>query len=146
MHDSISPPLYVWRLQWYSPYSEPPEGQPRIRAEIATCDHRQAPEAIVALVRPGDHYSLTFQYLPPPHREMTPEAKAALRRKRLERRMRQRYPLFAEQFVSEKVAARPSYYLDGVGNDDAERSRILAAEREYYEYMVANIGRLFVYA
>lgn len=76
---------------------------------------------------------------------MTPEAKAALRRKRLERRMKQRYPLFAEQFVSEKVAARPSYYLEGAADGDAERKRILEAEREYYEYMAANIGRLFIY-
>lgn len=33
---------------------------------------------------------MTFKYLPPPRHEMTPEAKASLRRKRLERRMKQR--------------------------------------------------------
>ena len=59
--------------------------------------------------------------------------------------MRQRYPLFAEQFAAEKVAARPGYYLEGVADGDAERERILAAEREYYECMSANAGRLFVY-
>lgn len=76
---------------------------------------------------------------------MTPEAKASLRRKRLERRMKQRYPLFAEQFAGEKVAARPGYYLDGVADGDAEKARILDAERDFYEHMLANVDRLFVY-
>jgi len=41
VHNSTPPPtLYVWQLQWYSPYSEPPDGKPRIRAEIATRERR----------------------------------------------------------------------------------------------------------
>lgn len=76
---------------------------------------------------------------------MTPEAKAALRRKRLERRMSDKYPLLAEQFIAEAVAAKPGYFLEGVSEGGAERARILAEEREYYERMSANIGRLFIY-
>lgn len=141
---STLPTLYVWRLQWHSPYSEPPDGKPRIRAEMATHD-RRAPEAIVALASPGDGYALTFQHLPPPHRSMTSEAKARLRQKRLVRRMQRRYPLFVEQFAAEKIAARPDYYLEGVSDGDAERERVLATERDYYELMLANVSRLFVY-
>lgn len=66
-------------------------GWPAARpGELATRDHRNASEARLALTHPGDRCSMTFQYLPLPRREMTPEAKASLRRKRLERRMKQR--------------------------------------------------------
>lgn len=53
-------------------------------------DHRNAQEALLALTHPRNHCSMTFQYLPPPWREMAPEAKSSLRRKRLERHIKQR--------------------------------------------------------
>lgn len=138
------PALFIQRIEWGNPYTSPPDGRPRVRAEIATCDPR-TPEALRALKTPGDGWSITSRYCALPAREMTPEAKASMRRKRLEKRMNDKYPLLADQFVAEKIAAQPGYYLDGVSEGDAERARILAEEREYYERMAANIGRLFNY-
>ena len=141
-----SPALFIHRLEWFNPYTSPPDGRPRVRAEIATLDSR-TPAALIALkTTPGDGWSNTVRYCPPPsEREMTPEAKASMRRKRLGTLMNKKYPLFAEQFVAEKITAMPNYYLDGTSEGDAERLRILAEEREYYERMSANVGRLFVY-
>ena len=144
-----APAIFIHQLAWGNPYTSPPDGLPRLRAEIAA-DGPRTPQALADYMAavgstPGDGWSLIIRYRSAPARQMTPEAKASMRRKRLQRRMDEKYPLLAEQFVAEKIDAQPGYYIDGISDGDEERVRILAEERAYYERMSANVGRLFVY-
>lgn len=136
--------LMVYALQWANPYTEPTDGRPRVLAEVSTTT-RVCPAALQALWRPGSGYVITIRHIPKPVRERAPEAKAADRQRRLRRRMEKRYPLFAEEFTAQKIAAVPTYYLDGQSDGDAERRRVLDDESAYWERMSAAVGELFVY-
>jgi hypothetical protein len=80
-------------------------------------------------------------------RQLSQERLASQRLKRLERRMRRKYPLLAEQFIAEAMAAKPAYYA-GVTHAPLEeaRQRLLAQEAARRLYLAAHWGELLVYA
>ena len=62
--------------------------------------------------RPGDGYSLCFEIVDTgkPRRQLSLETKQRIRRRNLERRVRRRWPLFAEEFIAEALRRKPDYY------------------------------------
>lgn len=110
------PPTYdgVWKVEWLNPYTEP-AGE-RVLAERVVpnwhdAEDKRMPADLVALAgeRPG--YAVTWAFRPDqPRRRWSQEAKAKARVRRLRERMERRYPLFAEQFIAERMAANPAYY------------------------------------
>jgi hypothetical protein len=80
-------------------------------------------------------------------RQLSQEGLASQRLKRLERRMRRKYPLLAEQFIAEAMAAKPAYYA-GLTDAPLEeaRQRLLAQEAARYLYLTQHWGELLVYA
>lgn len=62
-----------------------------------------------------------------------------IRRQRLERRIRKKYPLFADQFIRDELAKKPDYYA-GITDPDlkaARSERIESEEREIAELIAA---------
>ena len=105
----------LWALSWHSPYTEPPDGKPRDLAAVMLADtngHRApCPQWLLDLHKPGDGYSIYYSFLPDkPARRLSDEAKFSIRRKRLEARIRKKYPLFAESMIADAIQRKPDYY------------------------------------
>jgi hypothetical protein len=80
-------------------------------------------------------------------RQLSQESLAQQRLGRLSRRMRRKYPLWAEQFIAEAIAAKPQFYA-GVTDAPLEEARqnLLAKEAARRVYLTAHWGALLVYA
>lgn len=110
--------LYSWT--WFTPYAEPTDGFPHVHARVfvpVANEHQGAPgapAAFLALHGPGDHRFLSVQAISDAPRQISTAGRAALRRKILERRERTKNPLFADEFIAEKLAAHTAYYAGGV--------------------------------
>ena len=138
---------HVWQVQWSNPYTSPPDGMPRLLAEMfvprdgADSDSR-CPLEISSFHRPKG-YTVYATAIRPPLRPLPPERLARLRRQRLERRERAKRPLFADEFIEQALALKPDYYS---GTDVCEaREAVLAYERERYEYLTSHSNELLVY-
>ena len=144
--------LYLFQLTWSNPYTEPPEGKPRLLAEICSVVRHPAPkefvEACERLHALGDGYGVRFFALKPrqKQREWTRERKAAHRRRLLEQRVKRKNPLFADEFIAQAIAQKPSYF-EGDARPDIESAREAALQSQDDEYhrFAANVGILFIY-
>ena len=143
---------FLWQLAWSNPYTDPPDGQPRLLAEIyLPCERpgegaRPAPE-MIALHRIGSGYSIYCQAVHPAPKQLPPESLAGVRQKRLARRMQQQAPLLADELIADELAAKPDYYA-GITDPalQAAHDKVIAAEDERRQRLTANPGKLFVYA
>jgi len=124
-------------LQWANPYTEPPDGGPRVLAEVFVPAERlgqgapPCPEEIASLHVPGSGYVVCIAYVDELVREMSVEGKALIRRKRLRRRLETKYPMFADKFYEEDIEKKPEYY-QGITDPDiqAARDEVIAADIE----------------
>lgn len=139
----------LFQIKWNNPYTTPPSGASRVLAEIFlpdATDGKPPPEILAIPVTPGGGYSLAFRAIPPPPSQLPVETLARVRRKRLERRVRAKAPLFANEFIADELARKPDYY-DGVTDPDIEARRQLALEqgRAERERLFARPNVLIVY-
>lgn len=103
---------YTFELAWHSPYTSPPNGQPRVLLSITREVESSAnlPAEIRALADPGNGYAIHIHVTPKPARRISQEGRASVRRKSLARRIERKWPLFATQVTEEELAARPDYF------------------------------------
>jgi hypothetical protein len=117
---------FLWRVCWLNPYTQPPDGEPRILAEEFVPCHPgegagKPPVSLLALLtQPGSGYSLSVSAITPLPKGLFGARLAKVRRERLERRMR-KYPLFAAQFTQEALAGNPDYYTGDSQYDQARQ-------------------------
>lgn len=138
--------LFVKRIEWSHPRTLPPDGRPRILAEIVVENPLDGQEELnTCAPGPGSGYSLVHRALRPPQRTIAPAIKAERRRKALAKKMQKRYPLFAQQFTEERIKQRPDYYIDGRSDYEEEAAEILRQEAAYYEEASKRIGVLVVF-
>lgn len=137
---------HVWQIQWSNPHTEPPEGMPRLLAEMYVPrvgdGSARLPAEIGGYPRPRG-YTVYCMGLGPPLRPLPLERLVKLRRGRLERRLQAKAPLFAEEFIAERLARQPEYYA-GTEVSPA-REAILAVERRAFEMYTSRPGELIVY-
>lgn len=152
-------PMYTWevsvkriegdlhQIAWGNRYTEPPAGAPRVLAEVFVVDRRVPAEFAAFRWTPGGGYSHFQGHITPPPKELSKETLAAVRRKRLARRVQAKTPLFAEQFIADELARRPEYY-DGITDEKLQQAkdRALAEELELYLELIQRIGRVIIYA
>ena len=109
--------------------------RPDAYPEVLFLGERGAAERVLVETKllPDAHYVLTVKTRSAPHRYASREAVAAMRRSKMERRIRKKYgDLFADDFIREELNARPDYFA---GADVDERTAMLKrldaeAERE----------------
>lgn len=140
---------HLYQLAWSNPYTEPPEGRPRILAEIfVPAEHPGAgapgaPREIAEYPRRAG-YTMFVSGIEGMPRQLAPEQRGRIRRQRLEKREGKRFPLFAEQFVQEELTAKPQYFA---GYNDLDQA--VADERERLQrrtrYLVEHPNELLVY-
>jgi len=105
-------------IRWGNPYTTPPEGMPRELMAITRTQEstRDIPPEIQQLLenvaRPGSGWGLTvgIDEDARPKRRLSPQAKASIRRKSLERRVRKKASLFADRTMADEIAANPHYF------------------------------------
>lgn len=117
----------------------PPEGFPVVAAEWVYTrgymrTHREGceEERVLNDVRMSlglCGLSLYISVHRPPGRQMTQAARASLRVKKMQRRMEQKFPLYAEEMAQREIVKRPEYYA-GVNAGQERQDELLAAERE----------------
>lgn len=135
---------FLHRLEWYSPYTNPPDGEERVLAEVfmaVTMEGcRQCPKEIEDLYlelrrkkNGSTGYSHTIRALTAPVKSRDPEILARIRVNRMEKRMRERFPLFAEEYIREELRRKRAYY-EGITDPAIEEARE-AAEMEHAELL-----------
>jgi len=105
-------------IQWGNPYTNPPEGMPRDLIEITRVQEstRDIPpevlQALETVARPGSGWSLFVGVNEDARRRrrLSPQARASIRRKSLERRVRKAVPLFADRIIADELTANPKYF------------------------------------
>lgn len=112
------------RLFWGNPCTEPPNGMPRIIMAILCERPHPIPDAIQQQCRPGTEYApgtgwtIGWEQIEQrPIRRWSQEARAKVRLKNLRRRMENKFPLFAEDFIADEVARRPEYFSGSYDRD-----------------------------
>ncbi len=107
-------PKGIYTLMWLNPYTNPPEKLPREIMEREGCpSEEKCPEMLARYMElggPGSGWFMGWRALEKPRRTWSPEAKARNRRKRMEKRMWDKFPLFAEDLIRQELEARPAYF------------------------------------
>jgi hypothetical protein len=113
---------YSWSVRWANPYTKQPNGLPRVLIEqvIAPKEKRWSSryvpgccEMLIEQFQAKAIYSYSLYvdaHDTKPTRALSLKAKQSIRRKRLETRIRAKYPLFADEMIAQALAAKPEYY------------------------------------
>jgi len=117
----------IWKVAWGNPYKDPPEGMGQVLAESfqpvgSEYWSKHPPEIDAAYPGFGKGYCVCWSAICEPPKAMSKEKLSSIRKKRLERRMRAKYPLFADQLIAEEIAKKPDYY-DGITDPEIELKR-----------------------
>ena len=112
------PRPFRFSIKWGNPYTNPPEGMPRelmsiTRVQQSTRDiPAEITQALEKVARPGSRWSVFvgIDEDARPRRRLSPQAKASIRRKSRERRIRRVAPLFADRIIADELAANPKYF------------------------------------
>jgi hypothetical protein len=137
----------LFSYEWGNPYTQPPEGL-RVLAEIFVPGHcSQVPAELRALnVTLGGGYSLTITHIGEPPKRLGQAALASVRRKRLERRVRAKAPMFADQFIAQELEKKPEYY-NGITDEQLQQARdqVIEQERARNEELFSRPNQLIIY-
>lgn len=120
---------YTWSVFWSNPYTEPPAGMPRylMKGVLAYRERRWSSryrppciDMVIDYYRSQGEYGWSIGVTSHDMRELSDgsgrtrtlseQSKQKLRRTRLRKRLAAKYPLFAEQWYQEAIAAQPDYY------------------------------------
>ncbi len=101
-----------WTLAWTNPYTQPPNGKPRVLAtEIVEGGSHNKPATFDGLSVPGDGYGWHWRSLDEmPTRRLSDETKRKIRRGNLKRRVMSKAPLFASALIADAIAHSPEYF------------------------------------
>lgn len=138
---------FVWRIAWWSPYTQPPEGMPRVLVEMyVPCrdphEGARCPAEIAAYPKPRG-YALECGSIDQIGERSSPEKLARIRRQRLVRRVQRKYPLFVDEFIGQALAAKPDYYA---GADDDRAVEYLRRYRAWVDEVISRPYVLVEYA
>ncbi len=105
---------YVWFIGWANPFTQPPDGQPKVLLRVTRQQSSGAnlPEEIANFPTIGTGYAIHCyceDALIPKH-QMSEATKQKIRRRNLKRRLEKRFPLFATELYNEALSAKPDYY------------------------------------
>ena len=91
---------------------------------------RKPPEIAAVEYALGSGYGLTWQPVCMPIKQMPADQLANIRRKRLERRIRKKYPLLADQMIEDELERKADYY-NGITDTDIQARREALVKQEH---------------
>jgi hypothetical protein len=100
----------MWRysLRWSNPHTQPTG--PYELAQALVPAGSDTPAEIRALWQPGMGYAICIDFDDIPIKKWSAERKGKARRTRLDSRLQKVAPLFADEFRTRELAARPAYF------------------------------------
>jgi hypothetical protein len=121
-------------IEWSNPYTEPPNGK-RVLAEkyIGEKDSRSFPPEFVGLAPLGSGYVFTICHMSAPPKQLSQDALKSIRRKRLEKRATEKYPLFSDQVIQDEICKNPEYF-EGITREDLATDKNNAINEWQNEY------------
>jgi len=142
----------VWSLRWSNPYTTPRDGLPRVRAEVFfPVGHPNygwggCPAELAELHVIGSGWVISWCPIDAPIKSLSQQALAAVRQKRLARRVKAKYPLLADQIIEEELAKKPDYYA-GVTDEriEAERAAAIQQRDAWLQGLMATPGVIHWY-
>lgn len=132
----------VWTLQWSNPYTDPPKGMDRVIGEIfvkyGDPHYNQTPPEFAADKTPG--YTVYWSAVMAPSKQLPEKTLKSIRRKKLQRRIENKYPLFADQFIEDEIIRKPDYF-EGKSDPEAKavKDRLIQKEKEMYERFLEQV-------
>lgn len=116
----------VWTVEWGNSYKEPPNGKEVLIESFQPVGSeywsKHPPEINEAYPGFGKGYCVTWRCVSSLPKILSQEKLKNVRRKRLERRMKNKYPLFAEEMIREEMEKKKNYY-DGITDSDLQALR-----------------------
>lgn len=110
----VKPMPWTWQIKWGNPYTQPPDGMPRVLMSITRIQLGANP---VPIEIEQEHERIGFGKgwvmsvgCTPVVRRLSDEARGKIRRGNLKRAAQTKAPLFAEQIITEAQAKNPDYY------------------------------------
>lgn len=142
---------FHYQIRWNNEYTDPPEGKPRVIAEMfETIEQRKQrmmngdkafPKRLAELCELGSGYGCHITSVNTPHKKLSKESLAKVRKKRIKRRMQTKYPMLADILVTEAIENNPNYYA---GETDPEiqsmQDEMIRKEEEFYQRFLREIG------
>lgn len=105
-----APEMCRWSLKWSNPYTNPPDGMPRVLVEQIV-PRGVRPDEVDRQHVLGSGYAIHFQAISStPPRQLSREAKQSIRRKAAARRIEKAAPLFAASLIPQTIASQPEYF------------------------------------
>ncbi|PZR00993.1 MAG: hypothetical protein DI533_04620 [Cereibacter sphaeroides] len=99
-----------WSLRWGNPNTSPPGGI-RVKAAMLVQRGEPCPPEITELKVPGDGWALSWELVTQrPIKRWSRQARSRVRIRNLRIRLEKKFPLFAEAFIADELAARPDYF------------------------------------
>ncbi len=131
--------MLVWDVRGATP---PPDGFPVLAAERVVYTDSDDRRFVCSDYAGGGYHNVISHISVDPPRRRSAETLAKIRRQRLERRMRARYPLVADEMVAAEVARNSSYY-DGITDADISQAAdaVLVSEAAERERLLGLVGR-----
>jgi hypothetical protein len=148
---------FHYQIKWTNPYTSP--NGPVVKAEMfeslqqremrVLAGENLVPEEISKYHQIGDGYGVYISSVKSPYKTLSIEKLAVIRKKRLQRRMLKKYPLFADQFIKEETERKPDYYMGYTDKQIEEnKNKILDENKKYlakfFEAILSN-KRIIVY-
>ncbi len=127
----------VISVQWVYPrgkgYPSPPDGRYIVWSCCVPWPCAGYEDLVPAWARALPDYMVFLSFdRAKPRRRYSAEAKAKIRRQRLEARVQKKAPLFAEQLISEALAKKPDYFSpDGIREEDKKHAERMARLDEW---------------
>ncbi len=105
-------------LRWFNPYTSPPAdvdllSDGRCCWACTVLDRRYEDEIRQKnepVHTPGDGWASSWSPFYEPAKQWSSEAKARVRKGRLQKRLQKKFPLFADLFVQSEMQRRPDYF------------------------------------
>ncbi len=132
---------FRYAIEWANPYTSP-NGEKVLLEIFETLEQREKrgggiPQEVIDYYKSnvgyGSGYAVTFKAITMPHKPLDTDMLGKIRRKRLERRMRSKYPLFADMLIREEIENRADYY-QGVTDREIEKKKQARLDDELAEY------------
>lgn len=134
-------------VRWYSPYTQPPDGKPRIlwAASIPwpfDGDYLEIIPFSKCGVKKEGKYSVVLQNGDlKPMRSHSAESKSRQRIGNLKRRISKKAPLFADHFMDQEISKKPEYYDPEAIKKGKTTSQIIAEiESKNDQTMMRDLG------
>lgn len=103
----------IWRVVWSNPYTEPPAGCSRVKAERIVAygsEHYNKPPEEIEQAWVAGKWAISWCAITKPPKRLSKDTLKSRRRKLLKNKLDKNYPLFSDQFYQEDLQNKSDYF------------------------------------